>query len=171
MKLYQVNEEIARLTDMLGMDPETGEVVDNADEIIKRIRELGIHREAMLEFLAKQAQNLRAETEAFKAEEQRLRARRQAVENRRARLLELLDRECGGQTTKLGVLTLCHTRSKSLDVSDAAQAAEWLKSNGYAELYHISAPELDKTAVKRLVLSGADVPGCAVVESTSCYLK
>ena len=171
MKLYQVNEEIARLTDLLGVDPETGEVVDNADEIIERIKELGIHRDAMLEHLAKLAQNMRAEAEAFKAEENRLKDRHHATENRRTRLLELLDRECGGQTTKLGVLTLCHTRSKSLDVSNAAQAAEWLEDNGYADLYRAGAPELDKTAVKKLVLSGTDVPGCAVVENTSCYLK
>ena len=107
MKLYEVNAQIIALLDQLESDPETGEVPSAEEEeaIISQINALAMKREDILQYLAKLTLNCRAEAAALKAEEARLKQRRDALDRKEARLIMILDRECDGQTTDLGVAT------------------------------------------------------------------
>ena len=171
MKLYEVNEEILRLTDSIDIDEETGEVLCDIDAIADGIDRLQMGRRSILEYLAKLVLNTRAEAAALKAEEQRLKERRQRLEKKEDRLMAILDRECGGEKTDLGVATLNYRRTTRVDVTDAAKVVAWLKRRKLTGCFRIPAPEVAKAEVKKLLTAGTNVPGCALVEDRSYSLR
>ncbi|MDY2945240.1 MAG: siphovirus Gp157 family protein [Lachnospiraceae bacterium] len=171
MKLYEINEQILRLTDQIDFDPETGEILCDIDAIQKEIDSLQMERHSILSYLAKLILNLRSEEAALKAEEARLKARRERLSKKQDRLIKILDRECKGEKTDLGVATFSYRRTSHVEVSDAAKAVRWLKRNKYKDAFRVPDPEVAKTEVKKLINSGKKVPGCTVVEDYSCQLK
>lgn len=171
MKLYEINEEILRLTESIDIDEETGEFVCDIDTITEGINRLQMERRSILEYLAKLVLNTRAEAAALKNEEQRLKERRQRLEKKEDRLMAILDRECGGEKTDLGVATLNYRRTTRVDVADAAKAVAWLKRRKLTGCFRIPAPEVAKAEVKKLLTAGTKVPGCALVEDRSYSLR
>ena len=171
MKLYEINEEILRLTDQIAVDEETGEILCDMDALQAQIDSLQMERHSILEYLAKLVLNLRSEAAAVKAEETRLRDRRSRLEKKEARLMQILDRECGGEKTDLGVATLNYRKTTRVDVTDAAKAVSWLKRRKFLDCFRVPAPEVAKTEVKKLLTAGTKVPGCALVEDRSYSLK
>ena len=121
MKLYEINNAIAELTDQLDFDPETGEIGENFDDVMEQIAALNMERQSVLEWIAKVVLNTRAEAAMLKAEEQRLKARRDALSRKEDRLMQILDRECGGETTDLGVATLSYRKTSKVEVTDEAK--------------------------------------------------
>ena len=170
MKLYEINSEIAALLIQLEPDLETGEIPSNEDEIIAQINALALKRDDILQYLAKMALNCRAESGALKAEEDRLKKRRDALGNREKRLIAILDRECG-ETTDLGVATLSYRKTSHVEVADEAKAVAWLKRHKFTDAFNVPAPTVYKAEVKKLLGAGQKVPGCKVVEDRSCNLR
>ena len=171
MKLYEINEAIAQLTDQLDFDPTTGEIGENFDTIMAQIDALNMERQSVLQYLAKVVLNIRAEAAMLKAEEQRLKERREALTRKEDRLMQILDRECAGQKTPLGVATFSYRKTSHVEVTDSEKAVRWLKRRKYLDCFRVPAPEVAKAEVKRLITSGIKVPGCAVVEGRSYNLK
>ena len=171
MKLYEVNAQIEALLEQLEPDPETGEIPSNEDEIIAQINALAMKREDILEYLAKLALDAKATVQAMKAEEKRLHDRRQRMESKQEHLISILDRECGGQKTDLGVATLCYRKSTRVEVSDEKAAIEWLKKTGHDDCYRQPDPEISKLYVGKLLDAGKQVPGVERVTGISCYLR
>lgn len=170
MKLYEVNAAIQELLLMLEPDPETGEVAAT-DDIIEQLNHLEMERSAILEYLAKVVLDTRAGVDALKNEERRLKERRQALERKDERLMQILDRECAGQKTDCGVATICYRKTTRVEVSDNQTAITWLKENGYDSCYKQPAPEVSKSEVKKLLQAGTDVPGIALIQDLSCSLR
>lgn len=170
MKLYEVNAAIQELLLMLEPDPETGEVAAT-DDIIEQLGHLEMERSAILEYLAKVVLDTRAGVDALKNEERRLKERRQALERKDERLMQILDRECAGQKTDCGVATICYRKTTRVEVSDNQSAITWLKENGYDSCYKQPAPEVSKSEVKKLLQAGTDVPGIALIQDLSCSLR
>ena len=85
--------------------------------------------------------------------------------------MEILNRECRGEKTSLGVATLSYRKTSRLEVTDSDAAVSWLKRKKYTDCFRIPAPEVAKTEVKKLIASGVNVPGCTVIEDLSCSLK
>lgn len=171
MKLYEINAEILRLTDQIEFDEETGEILCDIDAIYDAIGALQMEKKSILEYLAKIVLNLRAEAAAVKTEEQRLKERREKLSKKEERLMKILDRECAGEKTDLGVATFSYRKTSHVDVSDAAEAIRWLKRNKHLDCFRVPAPEVAKTEVKKLINAGTNVPGRAVVEDYSCSLR
>ena len=171
MKLYEINAEILRLMDLIEIDEETGEFLCDIDAICNAIDALQLERHSVLEYLAKIVLNIRAEATAVKAEEQRLKSRRDVLTRKEDRLMKILDRECAGEKTDLGVATFSYRKTSHVDISDAAKAVRWLRRNRYTDCFRVPAPEVAKTEVKKLINAGMKVPGCAVVDDYSCSLK
>ena len=171
MKLYEINAEIQRLADLLEVDEETGEVLCDIDAVYKEIDALQLEKKSVLEYLAKLVLNIRAKSSAVKAEEQRLKERRTRLAKKEERLMNILDRECNGEKTDLGVATLSYRKTSRVDVSDAQKAVNWLKENNHSECFRVPAPEVTKNEVKKLINAGTQVPGCSVIEDYSCSLK
>ncbi len=171
MKLYEVNAAIAQLIDQLDIDYETGEIGENYDAIMEQIHALDMQRQSVLEYLAKVVLNTRAEATMLKAEEQRLKERREALTRKEDRVMKILDRECAGQKTPLGIATFSYRKTSHVEVTDSEKAVRWLKRRKYLDCFRVSAPEVAKAEVKKLINSGVSVPGCAVVEDYSTSLK
>lgn len=173
MKLYEVNTEIQELLEQLEpeFDPETGEILgDRTDEILDRLHELEKEKGRILEWVAKEALNARAEVTAIKAEEERLAARRKALENKDKRLVKILDRECGGIKTDLGFAVVSYRKSEKTEIFDEATAMSWLEKNDHKECIKVKT-ELSKTEIKKLIKSGVGVPGAMVKAENNCSLK
>ncbi|MBQ6506149.1 MAG: siphovirus Gp157 family protein, partial [Clostridia bacterium] len=154
MKLYEVNQEIEELMRLLEPDPETGEIPAGEDEIMARIKELAMKREDILQYLAKLILNIRASVTGLKAEEDRLKARRKVSENKEDHLMSILDRECGGEKTDLGVATLYYRRTRHVEIEDEEAVYEWACKNGHPECYRIAKPEISKMYVGKLMDAG-----------------
>ena len=171
MKLYEIDQKLEDLILQLEPDPETGEIPANEDEIIAEINALAMKREDILQYLAKLAINTKATVQSMKAEEKRLKDRRARMESRHDRLIAILDRECGGEKTELGVATLCYRKSSRVEITDEDAAFKWLKETGHDDCYRIPKPEISKLYVGKLLDAGDAVPGVERVASVSCYLR
>jgi adenylyl- and sulfurtransferase ThiI len=96
---------------------------------------------------------------------------RDALDARQERLMKILDRECDGQTTNLGVATLSYRKTSRLEVTDEAKAVAWLKRHKFKDAFKVPAPTVYKTEVRRLLNAGQKIPGCVVVDDRSYSLK
>ena len=85
--------------------------------------------------------------------------------------MAILDRECAGQKTDCGVATICYRKTTRVEVGDDATAVSWLMANGHNNCYKVPAPELSKSEIKKLLTSGTEVPGVALVQDLSCSLR
>lgn len=174
MKLYEVNAEIQELLSQLEQefDPETGEILgDNTEEILGRLDALEMEKGRILEWVAKEALNTRADVAALKTEEERLAARRKTLENKDKRLVRILDRECGGIKTDLGFAVVSYRKSEKVEVFDEETALSWLAKNNHKECIRIKQPEISKTEVKKLLKSDVGVPGIVLKTENNCSLK
>lgn len=170
MRLYEVNAAIEEIFERI-VNPETGEILSDSETLMEQLDSLQMERQRILEYLAKLVLNTRAEAAALKEEESRLKDRRSRLARKESSLMDVLDRECGGEKTDLGIATLCYRKTSRVEVSDAAKAVRWLKRNKHTDCYRIPAPEVAKAEVKKLINQGTKVPGCAVVEDRSCSLR
>lgn len=172
MKLYEVNDLIQHLLDSLGIDPETGEIVEEpTDETLwDELLALQMERDRILDYLVKAALNARSEACAIKEEEKRLKARRERLENRDKRLVRILDRECG-EKTDFGIATLSYRKSESLDVKDSQATIKWLKEHGYGDCIKYPEPEVMKDPVKKLLKKENNIPGVELVSKNNASLK
>lgn len=171
MKLYEVNEAIRSLLENLEPDPETGEITANTDLLIKELNGLEMERSRILEFLAKMVLNLRSEADSLKAEETRLKERRDRLSRKEDSIMAILDRECAGENADLGIATFRYRKSERVEIGDAAKAIRWLKRNKHPECYRTPAPEVAKAEVKRLLKAGTDVPGVTLAQGYTYSLK
>lgn len=169
MKLYEVNQAIEGIFEML-VDPETGEILPD-ENLLAQLDALQMERSRILEYLAKLVLNTKSQIAAIKEEEQRLRERRQGYDRKVDRLMAILDRECAGEKTDCGVATVCYRKTTKVDVADSQAAVEWLVRNGHSNCYRVPAPEISKTEVKRLLATGTEIPGVALIQDYSCSLK
>ena len=170
MKLYEINQAIESIFNGM-VDTETGEILTASEELMEQLAALQMERDRILEYLAKLVLNTRAEAAALKEEENRLKSRRERLEKKESRLMDILDRECAGEKTNLGVATLSYRRTSHVGVADSAKAIRWLKRNKYSDCYRVKDPEVAKSEVKKLINAGINVPGCSVVEDRSCSLR
>lgn len=171
MRLYEIDEAIEELCLKLTPDPETGEVLMSED-VLEELGRLQMERKTKLEYLAKLALNCRAEAAAIKEEEQRLAKRRKRLEDEDKRIVGLLDRECAGVKTDLGVATLSYRKNPaSVSIVNTEEAIKWLTVHGHNDCITIPAPEISKAAVKPLLMAGETVPGLELVSGTSCSLR
>lgn len=171
MKLYEINEEIRDLAEQLTPDEETGELPINYEELMNQFLAMQLKRTEILEYLAKIVLETRSEVSALKDEESRLKIRRNRLSLKEDRLMEILDRECAGIKTNLGVATLCYRKTSKVSVEDEKEAIKWLSENGHKDCYRVLDPEISKTEVKKLLQEGVEVPGAHIEEGLSVSLR
>jgi len=171
LKLYEVNEALENLFLSLEPDPETGEITGDIDSVSTEINALQMERSRILEYLAKLVLNCRSEATAIKAEEDRLKEKRQKAERKAERIMEVLKRECDGENTDCGVATVRFRATERVEVTDATATITWLGSNGYDAFIRRKDPEVSKADVKKLIKSGVEIPGSTLIKEQSCSLS
>ena len=170
MHLYEINAEIMRLTDEIVFDEETGEILCDIDSIEQQIMALQMEKKSILTWLAKLVLNTRSEAAAIKAEENRLKKRREQMEKKDERLMKIIDRECAEEKTDLGIAVVSYRKSEPLEVIDPATALQWLQENNHPECIKVTT-EVRKTETKALIKRGTAVPGTVLAPKNNCSLK
>ena len=117
--------------------------------------------------------NMESEAKTLKAEEDKLKARRQAKENAAKRMREYL-MGCMKQAniSKIdepkAVISL-RNNPESVEISDETEFIGWAADHD--EYLRYNAPEINKTAVKNALKSGAEIPFAALTRSQSLTIK
>ncbi len=170
MRLYETNEEIEKVLAALEPD-EDGVLPENTDALIEQLNQLQTEKHEILKYLAKVVLDTRAAINSIRDEESRLKERKYRYERKEERLMAILDRECEGQKTDLGVATLCYRKGSRVNVINREEAIKWLSENNHTDCYRIPAPEVSKIDVKKLLTAGENIPGIELQENISCSLR
>lgn len=171
MKLYELNTEIDKLVEQLDFDWETGEIGENYDDALyQRIMQMSAEKHDILEYLAKKALNTKSDAEALDAEIKRLTERKRKAENRYKSLVNVLDRECAGEKTDLGVATVSYRTTTKVDFTEEGLCLAWLKDNGYTDAYKVE-ETISKTELKKIFKKVDEIPGAVQITSKSCSLR
>lgn len=161
-KLYEIRDDILACVDM-----ETGEIVDP-----DALDALQMELTEKMEGVALWVKDLRAESEAIKAEIDRLTARKRAnernIEGLKAYLLYGLE----GRKLKTPRCSVSYTHSQKVEVDDEEQLIEKLmKTVDGDEYLRFKAPEIRKDALKDAMKEGKTFPGVRLVTSESVVIK
>ena len=118
--------------------------------------------------------NMESEAKTLKAEEDKLKARRQAKENAAKRMREyLMDCMKQANISKIdeprAVISL-RNNPESVEISDENEFISWANEE-HDDFLRFKAPEINKTAVKNALKSGAEIPFAALTRSQSLAIK
>ena len=164
MKLYEINDGIAALRDF-GVDPETGEILDESDEYIEEMIEvLQLDRTEKLEGCAVLTKEFKRDIDALKSEIQRLQREVKARERRIESLQNYMtwNMEPGEKVETLKA-KIGWRKSTAVVVDNIYQVP--------VEFYKIREPEADKTAIKDALKEGREVPGAHIEERQNISIR
>lgn len=160
MTLYEINEAILAVFEK-AVDPETGEVVDDA--LLADYEALRMDRDEKVENIGLFIKNLEADADAIKAEADKLYARARACTNKAEHLRNYLEYCLGGEKFRSPRLDVSYRRSKRVEVSDM---------DAIPMMYlRYKAPEVNRKMVADEIKAGHTVPGCELVENVSMIIK
>lgn len=155
-KLYEIVKEIENFE--LQIDDETGEIT-NADELDA----LELEKETKIENICLWIKNLRADAEAYKAEENNFKARRQAAEKKADKLQGYIQHILTGEKFKTTRVSVSYRKSTAVECPDIS-----LVDDDYLTY---KAPELNKTKIKEAIKAGIKVKGCFIAERQNISIK
>lgn len=194
-KLYEMTAEFAELFDNYDSivnieftpDGKGGFVDDDGNPVDpeERRREMqqawfdtldGMEQELVCkaENVAVYIKNMEAEAKTLKAEEDKLKARRQAKESTAKRMREYL-MSCMKQAniSKIdepkAAISL-RNNPESVEISDENEFISWANEE-HDDFLRFKAPEINKTAVKNALKSGAEIPFASLTRSQSLTIK
>ena len=154
MTLYEIDEEILNL-----VDQETGEIVD-----IEKLELLEMERDRKISNVACWIKDLKAESDAIKAEKMNLAKRQTACENKIEQLKEYLTKALNGVKYKDARCAISYRKSESLEVDDFAifkLPEEYIKVER----------SVKKTELKDAIKMGYEFEGCRLVEKNSIQIR
>ena len=195
MKLYEMSADFADLFDNYDAivnieftpDGKGGFVDDDGNPVDpeERRREMqqawfdtldGMEQELVhkAENVAVYIKNMESEAKTLKAEEDKLKARRQAKENTAKRMREyLMDCMKQANISKIdeprAIISL-RNNPESVEISDENEFISWANEE-HDDFLRFKAPEINKTAVKNALKSGAEIPFAALTRSQSLTIK
>lgn len=159
MKLYEIDEALTGCVDM-----ETGEILDS-----KLWEQLKNERVSKLENIGCWIKNLASDCDQLKQEENSLKARREAIEAKIARLREFLMSALDGNKLESPRVRVSYMKSKAVVLDDEAKCADILMSKGYTEC--LNKPTIRKTDLKKRLEAGEKIDGCRIEERKNMVIK
>lgn len=166
MKLYELNDDIARVLSEMEETPE-GESFC----LEERLSSLMIEKEEKLESIMKAYLNYTSSATALKEEEERLRGKREREEKRAQWCKEVLSSESRGETLDMGVATLRWRQTERVEIEDARKAQKFLLDHNYDSCVRVPEPEIAKKDVKELIKSGVEVPGLTLIREKKSSIR
>lgn len=161
MNLYEISAELQAALDALEVDPETGEATG-----WEAVEALEMERDAKLENYALAVKNYRSDAGQIGEEIKKLQARKKSAEHWAERLEGCIAHamEQSGQKRFSTPRTAISFRlSEAVHIIDLQLLAEDYKRQKPAEP--------DKTAIKRALKSGVEVPGAELVTNRNLQIK
>ena len=160
--LYEINQDI-----LACVDAETGEILDT-----EKLDALQMEREKKLEGVALWVKDLKAESDAVKAEADKLTARRQALDNKITGLKMWLAIALDGEKLKTPRCNVYQTHNTRLAVADEAKLISFLKTLEDPERFlKFREPELRKDEIKKALKGDYIIPGASLEETESVVIK
>ena len=166
--LYELDSKIAELLEtgfeMSCIDAETGEIDDT--QLAVYLEQLQLDRKTKIDNIAVYVKNLEAEADAIKAEEKRLKERREAKERKAERLKNYI---------KTSMLLQGETKFESARVSMALRnsKAVVVDESKLESVYFINkiVQSVDKKAIKAALEAGILVEGAMLEERKNLQIK
>ena len=160
--IYEIDAALMAL-----VDPETGEISD-----WEAFEQLQMAREAKIENVACWYKNLIAEANAIKAEEDKLKERRQSVERQAENKLQYLRDHLAGQNFKSARCAVTFRKTPAaVQMDDPECVIHWAETNGHFDCLKYTAPEISKKGIADLLKSGIEVPGAQLVQGVSMGVR
>lgn len=156
--LYEIEQAILDTVDM-----ETGEVID-----FEKLEELALERDKKIENIALWIKNLEADAKAFKEEKDSFAQKQKAAESRANSLKSYLTSYLDGTTYKSNKVSISFRASKAAEVYDLDALMRYDDCDSFLKYKD---PELDKTAIKKAIDEGIELPGCRIVEKSNIQIK
>ena len=158
MKLYEIDNAILECIDM-----ETGEVID-----AEKLDALNMERDAKIENVVLWIKDLKAESEAIKAEKLALAERQKVAENKVESLKKWVAYALGGQKFSTAKCAVSFRNTESVEVTEEGLEALMKEHD---ELLTYKAPEPNKKAIKDAIKDGLSVAGVQLVQNVSTIIK
>lgn len=158
MKLYEYAESYRYLLDQV----ESGEYTE--DDVKDTLEAIGISTAEAVEQVGKIILEADAGAAALKAEEDRVKARRMALERKEAALKEYLKNALtlmGERKVKTPLITVS-IRKNPDSVQLSPQFAQWAATAGRDDLLRYKEPEPDKRKILEALKAGEDLPASIV---------
>ena len=159
--LYEIEQAMLECVDM-----ETGEVIDPA-----MLDALQMERTAKLESVALWVKNLESDVEAYKAEMEAFAARRKAAERKIESLKSYLANALGGEKFSTTRCAVSFRKSQTVQVDNDFLFVVWALKNDRTDLYTQPSPVLNKTAIKKALKEGIEIPEVTLVERLNISIK
>ena len=167
MTLFEINAQLEELINSFDarlaalVDPETGEVTGDIeaeyDALVEEIERLQMDKEQKRENLCCAVLGIRAEAQAIRNQERILFERRKSLEKKADRLEDIVRNDLNGQKWSSPRVMVTWRNTTSTEIGP--EFLPWAQRNA-DQLLRYKEPEPDKTAIARLLKSGAEVPGC-----------
>ena len=179
MSLYQISTDFEQLfnsyDDFISEAVESGISAEDAEQAwFDTLESMEEDIEEKFRNTALYIKNIEAEAAAIKAERDKLAQRERAKNNLVARLKQyLLDGMTRTKRTKVEFPECAlsvRNNAESVRISDEQAFVEWAKANA-DELLKYKEPEISKTAVKKALQSGQDIPLATLERSQSVIIK
>lgn len=155
MKLYEID---AAILDCI--DQETGEVVD-----FEKLQALEMERDSKISNIACWIKDLKAESEAIKAEKKTMESRIKAADNKADQLTRFLAAYLNGMAYKDARCAISYRKSTSTEID------EDMDLNTLPEEFKNVTVTANKSAIKEALQNGAKIPGCTLVEKNNIQIK
>ena len=166
MNLYEIT---SALESCLIIDPETGEVTEMDEDALNR---LCAERGHKVESLACWIKDMDGDITKMKAEESRLKERRQLLERKRESVHAYLSNFLDGEKFSSARCAIGWRKSEQVAIVNEAAVVQWAYEQPDPEIYLITQPaKISKAALKATIKAGEDVPGAAVVSVNNMTLK
>lgn len=156
--LYEIEQEILSC-----VDEETGEVID-----FEKLEELALERDKKIENIALWIKNLEADSKAYKEEKDSFEKKKKAAESRANSLKSYLTSYLAGTTYKSNKVSISFRASKETEVYDLDALMRYDDCDSFLKY---NDPEPDKTAIKKAISEGVELPGCRIVENSNIQIK
>jgi len=152
--LYEIDARI-----MNCIDPETGEIIDP-----EQLEALQMERERKIESVALWIKNLKADLSALEAERKAFQDRERSCKGKIESLSEWLTNALNGEKFETPKVKVSFRNSEAVEIVD-----ERLIPKDYMRIKTEEAP--DKTALKELLKTNIQVPGCRLVKNKNIQIK
>lgn len=163
MKLYDIDQRISACVTLPSgtiVDTETGEIID-----VEALKALEMERDKKIEGIACWYKELLSFADALKEEKNVFAQREKAARNKAEALKMFLSEYLEGKKFETTKVSLSYRKS---------EAVEFNGENIYTlpdDYLKYKEPELNKTAVKKALKAGMEVPGCQLVVRNNLQIK
>lgn len=183
MNLYEITDALEHIERLMAeattvetkVDEATGEVLEtwevfDGQKFAELIESLELAKDVKVEAALMAYKNRTAMINAIKAEEKLLSARRKSKENEAERLKNFVTYILNGDRFETAKVSVTWRKSEKLEVTNEEKAINWLRRHRLTDLIK-KVESIKSSEVKKLVKSGTEVSGVALITNNNIQIK